>query len=94
MLTKVCLQQSDSQAALRFTRQPVSLTIILGSEAPPSRGRPALPALASDEEEETCSKDEFLDIDNLEGNTSLVVGGSFSSSIGRIKAKRVKGKES
>jgi hypothetical protein len=75
--------------------------IILGSEAPSlHRGRSARDALAYDKEENTCSEDEFVDIDDLDGDNSnskiaiLVVGGGFSSTIGRIKSKRAKGKES
>jgi hypothetical protein len=85
---------------LRFIRKPppppsTTPTILLGSEAPPSKGLPVRDELVSDEEEKTCSEDDdFPDIDRLNQTNISVVGGSFSSTIGRIKSKRVKGKES
>jgi hypothetical protein len=70
-------------------------TILLGSKAPPSKGLPTRDKLVSDEEEKTCSKDDdFPDINRLNQTNILVVGGSFSSTIRRIKSKRVKGKKS
>jgi hypothetical protein len=69
-------------------------TILLGSEAPPSKGLPTRDELASDKEEKTCSDDDFPDIDRLNQTNISVVGGSLSSIVGRIKSKRVKSKES
>jgi hypothetical protein len=70
-------------------------TILLGSEAPPSKGLPTRDELASDKEEKTCFEDnDFPDIDRLNQTNISIVGGSFSSTVRRIKSKRVKGKES
>jgi hypothetical protein len=70
-------------------------TILLGSETPLSKGLPTRDELVSDKEEKTCFEDnDFPDIDRLNQTNILVVGGSFSSTIRRIKSKRVKSKKS
>jgi len=74
-----------------------SLIIILGFKALFSRFSRCLAraALATDEEDGIYNKDEFININNINNkDVLLVVRGSFSTIVGCIKAKRVKGKES
>jgi hypothetical protein len=72
----------------------IALLIILSSEAFPSHRRCARDVLASDKKEKTCDKNDFINMDDFDNDILLVVKGSFSTIIRRIKSKKTKGKES
>lgn len=68
-------------------------SIILGSEASiTERRRPGglFLGLSDDEQENTNSEDEFVEIDPNESRLPSVIGGSFSTTSRGIKPKRVK----